>query len=115
MTDEATPPKATVKPRLRAGKPQEVSSGKGYDENSPAQAATALIGERASAFAQKLTQGQRMLVHVLGHPAPFIMIRLAATSSEHVLIEGSDDDGQAVEILAKPDALVVSFSVQALS
>ena len=43
MTDEATPPKATVKPRLRAGKPQEVSSGKGYDENSPAQAATALI------------------------------------------------------------------------
>lgn len=113
--DNETPPKAAPKPRLHAGKPQEVSSGKGYDESSPAQAATALIGERASAFAQKLTKGQRMLVHVAGYPGPFIMIRLAATSSEHVLIEGSDDNGQPVEILAKPDALVVSFSVQAVS
>lgn len=115
MSDDTPPLKPTTKPRLRAGKPQEVSSGKGYDESSPAQAATALIGERASAFAQKLTQGQRMLVHVAGHPAPFIMIRLAATSSEHVLIEGADDNGQPVEILAKPEALVVSFSVQAVS
>lgn len=103
------------KPRLRAGKPQEVSSGKAYDESSPAQAATALIGERASQFAQKLSKGHRMLVHVAGHPAPFIMIRLAATSSEHVLIEGSDDDGQPVEILAKPEALVISFSTKAVS
>lgn len=111
MSDNSPAPK----PRLRAGKPEEVPSGRGYDESSPAQSATALIGERASQFAKKLTKGQRMLVHVLGHPQPFIMIRLAATSSEHVLIEGSDDNGQAVEILAKPDALVISFSVQAVS
>ena len=102
------------KPRLHAGKPQEVSAGKNYDEASPAQATTALIGERASQFAQKLSQGYRMLVHVGGHPTPFIMIRLAATSSEHVLIEGSDDDGQPVEILAKPEALVISFSAKAV-
>jgi len=103
------------KPRLHAGKPQEVSAGKNYDESSPAQATTALIGERASQFAQKLSQGYRMLVHVGGHPTPFIMIRLAATSSEHVLIEGSDDDGQPVEILANPEALVISFSAKAVS
>ncbi|MDG1415318.1 MAG: hypothetical protein P8R39_08195 [Alphaproteobacteria bacterium] len=103
------------KPRLHAGKPQEVSAGKNYDESSPAQAATALIGERASLFAQRLSKGQRMLVHVAGHPLPCIMIRLAATSSEHVLIEGSDDNGQPVEILAKPEALVISFSAQAVS
>ena len=103
------------KPRLHAGKPQEVSAGKNYDESSPAQATTALIGERASQFAQKLSQGYRMLVHVGGHPTPFIMIRLAATSSEHVLIEGSDDDGQPVEILAKPEALLISFSAKAVS
>ncbi|MGA0235872.1 MAG: hypothetical protein ACO3NE_09810 [Alphaproteobacteria bacterium] len=92
-----------------------MSAGKNYDESSPAQATTALIGERASQFAQKLSQGYRMLVHVGGHPTPFIMIRLAATSSEHVLIEGSDDDGQPVEILAKPEALVISFSAKAVS
>ena len=68
MNDTPTP-----KPRLRAGKPEEVPSGRGFDESSPAQSATALIGERASQFGKKLTQGQRMLVYVLGHPTPFII------------------------------------------
>ncbi|MGB1146520.1 MAG: hypothetical protein ACPG4M_01405 [Alphaproteobacteria bacterium] len=109
MTDSGS------KPRLRAGKPSEVNMGREYDETSPSQSAAAVIGERAMAYAQALPQGQRMVVHVVGHPLPFLMVRISATSTEHVLIEGTDDNGQPVEIIAKPEALVISFSAASVS
>jgi len=101
--------------RLRAGKPEEVQMGKGFDASSAAQGTAALIGERASQFVKKLPKGQRMVVHASGHPFSFLMVRIAATSTEHVLVEGVDDNGQPVEILAKPESLIVSFSAKAVS
>lgn len=98
------------KPRLRAGKPSEVNMGREYDESSPAQSAAAMIGERALTFAQNLPADRPMQVHVGGHPGPITLVRISATATEHVRIEGLDDRGLPVEIIARPEALVVSFS-----